>query len=77
MGNDFAQEFIIGAVMVQQVLFAGSDQLGGQEPGQKVHGNTVLNHSKQFAVKEQQPVHGGHFRFFCQDIGKLFIFFIK
>ena len=50
LGNDSAEQLIIGPVVVQQVLFAGGDQLGGEKAGQQVQGYAVLNHSEKFAV---------------------------
>ena len=41
---------IVGAVVVQQVLFTAGYQLGGEQAGQQVQGYAVFNHAEELAV---------------------------
>ena len=74
-GGDFAQELEIGAVAVQEVLFAAGQELGGQEAGQEVQGYAGLDHGEEFVVQIDQFVEGvlGGVQGFLQ----LFIFFVE
>ena len=44
--HDPAQDFKVGAVVIQQMLFAPGDELGGVQPCQQIEGDGVLDHGK-------------------------------
>ena len=61
--------------MVEEVLFALGDQLGGQETGKKLHGDGVFDEAEQLVVEEQQLVHGGHIR--GEAVGQFLVLLVE
>ena len=62
LGNDPAQQAVVDALVIQQVPFPVGYQLGGQEPGQQVHGDAVFNHAEQGAVTASRQEILAYFR---------------
>lgn len=59
--HDLAQQLIIDAVMIEQMLFARGDELGGIKPRRQVEGNAVVNHQKHLPIQIHQLVEAVHF----------------
>ena len=57
------------------MLFAGGDQLGGEQACQKIEGNRVFDHKKQLMVQIDQLIKGGKNGIHIGD--QLLILFVK
>ena len=54
--NDGTDDFIIRSVLIQEIAVAFVQELGGEKPGQQIHGNGVLDHNEELVIEEHQLV---------------------
>ena len=56
--DDLPQQLEVDPVPVQQMLLAPGQELGGEQPGQKVDGDAGLDHHVELMIEQDQLVHG-------------------